>query len=93
MLDIGRFYIEEKAERHGVRFLESAQRTFRQLCRNPLIGSKKVLRNPALRGLRRWQVDGFVKVQIYYLHEGKTIRVLRLLHGKRDTRVILELHT
>ena len=38
----------------------------------------------------RWPVAGFEAIRIYYLLDKDTIRVIRILHGKRDVKRILE---
>jgi plasmid stabilization system protein ParE len=46
--------------------------------------------NPQLQTLRTWAVAGFEAIRIYYLRDEGTIRVIRILHGKRDVKRILE---
>jgi plasmid stabilization system protein ParE len=48
------------------------------------------LRNPQLQNLRFWPVAGFEAISLYYFVEEDVIRVIRILHGKRDVRRILE---
>jgi plasmid stabilization system protein ParE len=48
------------------------------------------LRNPQLRDLRFWPVAGFETIGVYYVVDSDAIRVIRILHGKRDVRRILE---
>jgi len=56
----------------------------------PQGGAPKRLSREALRGMRSWPVKGFEDVRVYYLaHEGG-VRVVRVLHGKRDINSILE---
>ncbi len=85
-----RYYlIEQNAEEIAQRFLEAIQNGLDQLHRHPRIGSPKIFSNPALAGLRSWPVPGFPAIRIYYLL-GEEIRVIRILHGKRDTHSLLE---
>jgi toxin ParE1/3/4 len=56
----------------------------------PLIAPRCPLRNPRFGDLRSWPVGGFGAVRVYFLIEGDSIQVIRILHGKRDVRRILE---
>jgi toxin ParE1/3/4 len=56
----------------------------------PQVGAPKLLRNPALEGLRSWPVQGFEDIRIYYLIQGGTLKVARILHAKCDINRILE---
>lgn len=86
-----RYYLlEEEAEEVAARFLEAVQETIRQLCERPGIGSPRTFSNPALDGLRSWPVHGFPAIRVYYLIAGKTLRIVRVLHGKRDVFSLLE---
>ena len=48
------------------------------------------MQNPQLRNLRVWPVTGFEVFGLYYVVEADTISVIRILHGKRNVRRILE---
>jgi toxin ParE1/3/4 len=86
-----RYYLlEEDAEEIAARFLEAVQETIRQLCKHPRMGSPRTFANPALDGLRSWPVQGFPAIRIYYMIAGKTLRIVRVLHGKRDISSLLE---
>jgi hypothetical protein len=41
-----------------------------------------------LKPLREWPVKGFAEFLIFYLLQGDTIRVIRVLHGSRDVNRI-----
>jgi toxin ParE1/3/4 len=56
----------------------------------PGIGTPKALQNPALAGLRSWPVKGFSAIRVYYLTSEKMLRIVRVLHGKRDINPMLE---
>ena len=74
----------------ALRFREAVKGTVASLREHPLIGPRYPLRNPRLQNLRSWPVVGFAAVRIYYLPESDTLRVIRILHQKRDVRRILE---
>lgn len=82
--------VEKNAARAAERFLESVQSAIELLCRMPGAGAPKILKNPALSGLRSWPVDGFRAMRIYYIHSGNDLRIIRVLHGKRDINPLLE---
>ena len=56
----------------------------------PHIGAPKPLKNPILSGLRPWAVKGFEDILIFYLVQPDALRVVRVLHGRRDIKRILE---
>jgi plasmid stabilization system protein ParE len=74
----------------ALRFREAVKDTVASLREHPLIGPRYSLRNPRLQNLRSWPVMGFEAIHIYYLSELTAIRVIRILHQKRDVRRILE---
>ena len=87
-----RYYLLADALEAATRFLDAVDESISQLCRMPESGAPKRLKNPLLAGLRSWPVKGFEQVRIYYIVEDKVLRVVRVLHGRRDIRAILE-HT
>lgn len=72
------------------RFRDSVQRTIQSLHSHPQVGPHYRSSNPQLQNLRSWPVVGFEAIRIYYLVDQDAIRVLRILHGKRDVKGILE---
>ena len=64
------------------RFFDAVDRTFARLAEQPDIGSTRLWRNPALRGIRAWPVVGFNQFIVYYRrHSGKSLWIARVLHG------------
>ena len=55
----------------------------------PEAGSPRLLSNSALMGLRSWPVEGFGEIRVYYVVRSDVIRVIRVLHGKRDLLSVL----
>jgi plasmid stabilization system protein ParE len=76
--------------RAAVRFREAVRRSAEDLKRHPSAGARYRLRHPQLRNLRFWPVAGFPALHIYYLADEDAIRVIRILHSKRNVRKILE---
>lgn len=66
------------------RFLTAAESTFHDLAGQPLIGAPLALRDPRLRGLRKWQVKGFDSVLVFYLPRADGVSIVRVLHAARD---------
>ncbi len=60
------------------------------MCKHPEIGTPKALVHSVLAGLRSWPVKGFPAIRIYYLRSGQALRIVRVLHGKRDIDPMLE---
>jgi len=75
---------EAASLRTAERFLASVRATCEKLAGQPLIGAPLRSRNPRLAGLRRWRVDGFHDVLVFYLVRRDGISVVRVLHGARD---------
>ena len=85
--------IEEDNPALAQRFLAAVQTTIRKICQRPGIGAPKLIDNPKLAGLRSWPVADFTAIRIYYLVAGNNLRVIRILHGKRDINPMLENET
>jgi plasmid stabilization system protein ParE len=86
-----RYYLSEADdELVAAKFVDAVQSAIAQVCRHPGIGAPKILKNLRLAGLRSWPVRGFSEVRVYYLALEKMIRIVRVLHGKRDIGRILD---
>jgi toxin ParE1/3/4 len=84
------YLVEKNAACAAERFLEAVQLATEMLCRMPGAGAPKILENPSLTGLRSCPVRGFPAMRIYYIHRGDELRIVRVLHGKRDINPLLE---
>jgi plasmid stabilization system protein ParE len=82
--------MEQEAPGAAARFLEAVEASLERVREMPEIGSPRELDNPRLQGLRSWPVFGFEAVRVYYLATDDAIRVIRVLHGKRDLASILD---
>ena len=85
-----RYYVLEDGPDAAMRFLDAVDQSIGAICAMPQIGAPKHLRNPALSGLRFWAVKDFEDMLIFYIVQPEALRVVRVLHGKRDIRKILE---
>ncbi len=86
-----RYYlVDQNVPEIATRFTEALQRTIEKLREHPLVGARCRLGKPELENLRSWPVAGFESIRIYYLAYHDAIQVIRVLHGKRDLKRILE---
>jgi toxin ParE1/3/4 len=86
-----RYYlVSENLPEVAVRFREGVRRTVESLRQHPFVGSRYHSNNTQLHSLRSWPVVGFEAIRIYYLLDNDSIHVIRVLHGKRDLKRILE---
>lgn len=84
------WYLTEAGEDVSQRFLDAVEAAVNLLRRSPDIGSPRIFKNPLLAGLRSQPVPGFAAIRIYYIHIGEELRIIRVLHGKRDAHSLLE---
>jgi plasmid stabilization system protein ParE len=84
------YLVDQDAPDAAFRFLDAIQMTIDRITETPGIGAPKQFKNPVLAGLRSCPVDGFGKIRVYYLADGKDLRVIRILHGARDIGAVLE---
>jgi toxin ParE1/3/4 len=86
-----RWYLLEKdLPATALRFLDAVEKALGDLQRNPGLGSPRLFPNPQLAGLRSWPVAGFPSLRIYYIGKRDALRIVRILHGKRDIAAMLE---
>jgi toxin ParE1/3/4 len=72
------------------RFRQAVRLTVESLREHPRMAPRYPLRNRRVQSLRAWSVAGFEAVRVYYVVEDDVLRVIRILHGKRNVRRILE---
>jgi plasmid stabilization system protein ParE len=84
-----RYYLMAGADEAATRFLDTVEESIDAICQMPHIGAPKLLKNPNLAGLRSWGVKGFEDILIFYLVRPDALRVVRVLHGRRDLKRIL----
>lgn len=89
-LDETAFFLAGRTAAAGFRFLEAARLTLGLFSNFPLLNEWVESTNPHLEGLRRFRIKRFKKYILFYLTTATTIYVVRVLHGSRDTRSILE---
>jgi plasmid stabilization system protein ParE len=57
---------------------------------HPFVGPRYASSSPQLENLRSWPVAGFEAIRIYYLLDEDAIHIIRILHGKRDVKRMLD---
>ena len=83
-----RYYLVDRdAPMTAFRFRDAVKQSLDRLKPYPRIGS---LFRGSIPGLRSWPVNGFEMTRIYYIEVPDTLRVLRILHGRRNIRQILK---
>jgi plasmid stabilization system protein ParE len=86
-----RYYLlSADAPEIAIRFREAVKRTIQSLSQNAYVGPRYSSSNPRVQNLRSWPVAGFEAIRIYYALEADALHIIRILHGKRDVRQILE---
>lgn len=74
----------------AIRFHDAVSAALDMLGRSPVLGSPYPSANPALSGMRIWQVKGFKKHFVFYRETEDGIDVVRILHGHRDISSLFE---
>lgn len=86
-----RYYLVElNLPQVALRFREALRQTLDFLRQHPLVGARYQLSDPQSHNLRSWPVAGFEAVRIFYFLDEDVLRVVRVLHGKRDLSGILD---
>jgi plasmid stabilization system protein ParE len=86
-----RYYlVDQNLPEIALRFRDAVQHTVNSLREHPLVGARYGSNKTELQNLRSWPVAGFEAIRIYYLAESDALHVIRVLHGKRDVKRILE---
>jgi toxin ParE1/3/4 len=85
-----RYYLSADALDVATRFLEAVDQSIETICAMPQIGAPIASGNPILSGMRFWPVKDFEDILIFYTVQPEVLRVVRILHGKRDIKRILQ---
>jgi toxin ParE1/3/4 len=85
-----RYLTEEAGPEVATRFLDALEGAVTRISRHPSAGSRVTTGHPELVGVRAVRVEGFPLVRVYYyLQNGSEIRVMRVLHARRDVGPLL----
>ncbi len=85
------YLAENSSTETAERFLTSAETSFNELAKNPLIGSTLTLRSPELANMRKWCVNDFNNILIFYVPRHDGISVVRVIHAAQDWWKILDI--
>jgi len=84
------YYLLNDAPDVATRFLEAVDESIAAICSMPQMGAPRLFKKASLAGLRSWPVKYFDEILIFYIAGAQQLRVVRVLHGKRETKKILE---
>lgn len=72
------------------RFLQASNEVFDTISRLPHLGRAYEFLNPQLTGLRWLQVPGFDNYLVFYRPADGEVKIVRVLHGSRDIKHVLD---
>lgn len=78
------YLADNASEAVADRFLNQAEASFSMLSHHPAIGARLTLRHPDLQGLRKWSVEDFENILIFYKPSEDGVAIIRVLHAARD---------
>lgn len=90
LLDYYDYLSEQGAPLAGARFLQAVQQAFARIREMPGVGSPRDVDHPQLSGLRSLAVPGYEVVRFYYVETEDAVRIIRMLHGSRNVKSVLE---
>jgi toxin ParE1/3/4 len=84
-------WFRQQADRDIARkFALNANQTFQNLAVQPALGPEIDSENPNLVAVRKWRVDGFPKLLIFYTVKGRRVAIIRVLHTAQDWWSLLD---
>ena len=87
------YLAEEAGLDRAERFLASAEASFNDLARQPMIGAPLTLRQPNLATMRKWRIKDFESHLIFYIPHSDGVTIVRVLHAARDWWSLLGIET
>ena len=84
-------YIAENNLEAGKRFYDAAEKALQRISQMPQVGHRYTSELYPRDELRAWPVPGFEKILVFYRVGNDMIDVIRVLHGARDIRRLLDL--
>ena len=76
--------------KRALRFYRAAEATFELLASRPGIGKVNQFRSRFLTNVRTFPLKGFPKHLVFYLPIEHGVEIIRVLHGARDLRILLQ---
>ena len=74
----------------ATRFAMAAIQTFQKLSETPHLGPAISSANPHLAGIRKWRVQGFPKMLIFFRPLPGGVEIIRVLHAAQDWWSLLD---
>ena len=74
----------------ALRFYDAVERSLNVVAAQPEIGPRYGSSNPRLDNVRYWPIKNFSEHLIFYAVRTDGIEVLRVLHGRRDLKAVLD---
>lgn len=74
----------------ALRFLASAEATFRRLSERPWLGRRRSFEHPELRDVRSWRLKGFDNWLVFYRASGDELTIVSVVHGARDLDALFD---
>jgi len=78
------YLVENAGVETAERFFVSAEKSFAHLSQQPKIGASLTLSHPELADMRKWSIEGFEKILIFYLPRADGVSIVRVLHAAQD---------
>jgi toxin ParE1/3/4 len=73
------------------RFMSAADSSFGELAINPGLGAEIGSQNLRLARMRKWRIDGFPRMIVFYIPTQDTHRVVRVLNSVQDWWSLLDI--
>lgn len=83
-------YIAKNDLRTAYRFLDAVEETLALLSKYPQIGKSRKVQSRVFANLRQFPVAGFETYLVFYRPIEGGVEILRVLHGARDLKRILD---
>ncbi len=74
----------------ALRFIENTRSSFVRLADSPGIGAPLRSSSIALAGIRKWRVEGFPRILIFYAIDDRDISIVRVVHAASDWQALLD---
>jgi toxin ParE1/3/4 len=84
------YLIAEAGSGPATDFVECARRSFLAIAATPGIGPTISSRNLRLSGLRKWRIEKFPKLLIFYVPQANAVEIIRVLHAAQDWWSLLD---
>lgn len=84
LIDHYAYLAENASEAIAERFMTQAEASFAMLAQHPAIGAPLTLRHADLQRLRKWSVQDFENILIFYRPGDDGVAIIRVLHAARD---------